>query len=82
VGVHACSRQSTDEVDTERDKTARESRYATSFRVHRILIIIFSISDTKNARIASLSLKEICGKNQKITNAEIETCHVRVDRAI
>jgi len=63
VGVHACSRQSTDEVDTERDKTARESRYATSFRVHRILIIIFSISDTKNARVAPFSLKEMCGRN-------------------
>lgn len=29
----------------------RESRYATSFRVHGILVIILSIPDTKSARV-------------------------------
>lgn len=79
MGVHACSRQSTNEVDTERDKTARESRYATSFHVHGILVIILSIPDTKNVRLAPLPSEEMEEKSEKVTNVQIETCHVRVN---
>lgn len=61
VGVHACSRQSTDEVDTERDKTARarareQVRHFIS-RVQGIPVIILSISRHKEPRESLLSLR-------------------------